>query len=331
MKHSPSPLLLAVLLALFSLLPVASHAAGAKALVAQTYYPPSMALGFDAFLKNAAARLPNREIRAFHGNAVVSSPQLLDGLTSGVISIGQIITHMYGQIPGGKLFAALPAVTESVEDADRLFDVYGYRDFIAEALAAQGIVYLGPTWSAPYHLLTRKPVNSLGELKGLRIRAIGLVADVLGKLGVTCVNVPPESLSMALTSGDIDGVIFGSAHDYKQAMLYEAAPWYNVTPLAVPVIDSLVVSRRAWDELDETERQVLREEAAKVRRLWYDQVLEQESILRDSIFKNHLCAFSEADREAFGQAAMSVLQEEALRYPAGKKGVEILMRFMQER
>lgn len=331
MKHSPSSLFLAVLLALCTLLPVASHAADDKALVAQTYYPPSMSPGFDAFINNVTKRLPDREIRAFHGNTIVSSPQLLDGLSSGVISIGQIITHMYGQIPGGKLFAALPSVTGSVEDADRLFDVYGYRDFIADELAAQGIVYLGPTWSAPYHLLTRKPVNSLKELKGLRIRAIGLVADVLVKLGVTCVNIPPENLSMALTAGDIDGVIFGSAHDYRQAMLYEAAPWYNVTPLAIPVIDSLVVSRKTWDRLDETERNVLREEAANVRRLWYDQVEAQESALRNTIFKNHLCTFSEADREQLRQAAAIVLREEALRYPAGKKGVDILMRFMQER
>ncbi|HJA78343.1 MAG TPA: TRAP transporter substrate-binding protein DctP [Candidatus Desulfovibrio intestinavium] len=331
MKRRLALTLAVALLALVPLAALTAEAAERKALVAQTYYPPSMALGFDAFLKNVAARLPDRDIRAFHGNAIVSSPQLLDGLSSGVISIGQIITHMYGQIPGGKLFAALPSVTESVEDADRLFDVYGYREFIAEALAAQGLVYLGPTWSAPYHLLTRKPVNSLKDLQGLRIRAIGLVADVLVKLGVTCVNIPPESLSMALTSGDIDGVIFGSAHDYKQAMLYEAAPWYNVTPLAIPVIDSLVVSRKAWDALDESERSVLREEAAKVRRLWYDQVQAQEAALRDSIFKNRLCAFSDADREQFRQTAAIVLREEALRYPAGQKGVDMLMRFMQER
>lgn len=308
-----------------------ASAAQEREINAQTYYPRGMALGIESFAKEVADKTDDSiQINVLLGNSLLSSGTLMDGIRNNMMPVGQIITHMYPQIQAGKLLAGIPLVTKNAEAADKLFDEYGLFEFAQEELAKYGLVYLGPTWSAPYHLLTKKPVNSLEDLKGMRIRAIGATADVFTKLGVTCINIPPESLYMALQNGEIDGAIFGSAYDYQQASLHEVAPWYNTTPLVQPLIDSLVVSKKTWDTLTKKEQGIFMKAAKDVRWTWYNKVLAEEKKLQNTIFKGKTTSFGEKDMEQFKYAAQAVLNDESAQNPDLEKGVKIVQKFVQE-
>ncbi|HVN97999.1 MAG TPA: TRAP transporter substrate-binding protein DctP [Syntrophorhabdaceae bacterium] len=71
-------------------------------------------------------------------------------------------------------------------------------------------------WSAnaATHLITRKPVRKLSDLKGMRIRPLGDFSKVFAALGAEVVQMPGADLYVALQKGIIDGAMMpGVAYD----------------------------------------------------------------------------------------------------------------------
>lgn len=78
---------------------------------------------------------------------------------------------------------------------------------------------------APF--ITRKPIKSLDDMKGLRIRGYGVATDVIERLGGTAVPMAAPEVYTALERGVLDGVYgfdFITAVAYK---LHEIAPHFT--------------------------------------------------------------------------------------------------------
>lgn len=72
----------------------------------------------------------------------------------------------------------------------------------------------------------RKEINSVDDLRGLRLRIPGFAGKVMKSLGVDTVNLPPGELYKALDSGKIDAVEWvGPSFDLRMGF-YKIAPYY---------------------------------------------------------------------------------------------------------
>jgi TRAP-type mannitol/chloroaromatic compound transport system substrate-binding protein len=72
----------------------------------------------------------------------------------------------------------------------------------------------------------RKEINSLDDLKGLKMRIPGLAGEVFAKLGVNVTNIPPGELYTSLDRGTIDALEWvGPAMDIKMGF-HKIAPFY---------------------------------------------------------------------------------------------------------
>ncbi|MFT5700178.1 MAG: TRAP-type mannitol/chloroaromatic compound transport system substrate-binding protein [Desulforhopalus sp.] len=72
----------------------------------------------------------------------------------------------------------------------------------------------------------RKEINSLDDLKGLKMRIPGLAGEVFAKLGVNVTNIPPGELYTALDRGTIDALEWvGPGMDIKMGF-HKVAPYY---------------------------------------------------------------------------------------------------------
>ena len=96
----------------------------------------------------------------------------------------------------------------------------------------------------------RKEINSLDDLKGLKIRIAGLGAQVMERLGATPVLTPPAEVFPAMAAGTVDAAEFiGPWNDqafglYRVAKYYYQPGWHEVGPTA-----ELLINRRAWESL----------------------------------------------------------------------------------
>jgi len=98
----------------------------------------------------------------------------------------------------------------------------------------------------------KKPINSLGDLKGLNFRVTGFGASVLNKIGMNAVSTPPGEIFPALQSGALDGAEWvGPAFD--QAFGLQKIMSHMYTPSFGDVYGGIEygINLEAWNALSE--------------------------------------------------------------------------------
>jgi tripartite ATP-independent transporter DctP family solute receptor len=119
---------------------------------------------------------------------------------------------------------------------------------------------------------TKKPVHSIDDLKGLKIRVIGnpMFVDMMNALGGNGVAMGYDQVFSALQTGVIDGAE-NNPPSYVFDNHYTVAKHYSLTEhLIVP--EMLIFSKKTWDALSKDDQALLtkfgREAQAEERELW---------------------------------------------------------------
>lgn len=105
-------------------------------------------------------------------------------------------------------------------------------------------------------LILSKPINSIEEIKGKRIRAYGVSADVIEAFGGTPIAMAAPEVYQALERGIIDGVYgfdFVTAVAYK---LYEAAPYFYDIGDGPHAPAAVIMNKRVYDGLPDDIRKI---------------------------------------------------------------------------
>ena len=95
----------------------------------------------------------------------------------------------------------------------------------------------------------RKEINTLDDLKGLKMRIPGLAGEVFAKLGVNVTNIPPGELYTSLDRGTIDALEWvGPGLDIKMGF-HKIAPYYYAG-WQEPASDmQFLINKKAFDKL----------------------------------------------------------------------------------
>jgi tripartite ATP-independent transporter DctP family solute receptor len=119
---------------------------------------------------------------------------------------------------------------------------------------------------------TRKPIRSIDDLKGQKVRVIGnpMFVDMANALGANGVAMGYDQVFNALQTGVIDGAE-NNPPSYVFDNHYTVAKYYTLTEhLIVP--EMLVYSKKSWDTLSKDDQALIkkysREAQAEARVLW---------------------------------------------------------------
>jgi tripartite ATP-independent transporter DctP family solute receptor len=105
---------------------------------------------------------------------------------------------------------------------------------------------------------TKKPIKTIADLKGLKIRVIGnpMFVDMMNALGGNGVAMGYDQVFSALQTGVVDGAE-NNLPSYVFDNHYQVAKYYTLTQhLIVPEI--LVMSRKTWDGLSKDDQALMR-------------------------------------------------------------------------
>ena len=166
-------------------------------------HPHSIAL-MD-FCKEIEKRTNGRVKIAYYGSeTLLRGPAIYDGVATGVTDIGMtILSYTRGRFPlmsGFELPLGYPSgviATKVANDA--------YWKFVPKELTDTHLLYLNAF--GPSVILTKKPVRTLDDLKGLKIRGTGSSTKILEALGAVPVAVPITESYDSLRKGVVDGTI----------------------------------------------------------------------------------------------------------------------------
>ncbi len=156
------------------------------------------------------------EIEVFAAGQIVPAFGVFEAVSTGVAEMGHTASFFSeGKLPGVSLFTTAPFGMGALEHqtwiAERggqalwgaLYAPFGVRGFLASNT--------GPSMGGWF----RKPIESLADIKGLRIRAQGLGGEVYARLGATPMAISPGDTGVALERGTIDAVeLLAPVNDY---------------------------------------------------------------------------------------------------------------------
>jgi TRAP-type C4-dicarboxylate transport system substrate-binding protein len=125
-----------------------------------------------------------------------------------------------------------------------------------------GIVYLGSGSSDPYMLLTKTPVKTAEDLKGLRLRSGGAPYSRFAEnFGAVPVSISVLETFEAMSQGTIDGTM-ASIGDLLAFRLVELVKGATAIPLGTYFSTSnFATAQAAWDDMTPEERGILLEAA----------------------------------------------------------------------
>lgn len=230
-------------------------------------YPPTHPFSkADISWMQAVEKESNGRIRfkPFWSGALLSSDQSMVEIRHGVADIG-LITPIYAR--GGAhllrgqsgFYGGVRSITDQVAIYDCLAAQFPEFDKELEGLhvlAVQGGNFPG--------VLTRsRPVRTLEDFRGLRLRAQSDAIDVLKELGADPVNMPMGEVYSALAKGVIDGVV-APADTIKSLHFSEVASHFTPIRFSRGAYPARAMSDKAWRRLPPDLQALM----VKSRRIW---------------------------------------------------------------
>jgi len=183
---------------------------------------------------------------------------VLDMVNAGQYQMGHTASYYWkGKDASTMFFTTMPFGMTAPEQY-AWFYYGGGMDLMQKVFAKHG-VYSFPGGNTGVQMggWFRKEINSLDDLKGLKMRIPGFAGEILAKLGVAVTNIPPGELYTALDRGTIDALEWvGPALDLKMGF-QKIAPYYY-TGWHEPASElQFLVNRKAFDELPQHLQEIL--------------------------------------------------------------------------
>ncbi|NLU97768.1 C4-dicarboxylate ABC transporter [Marinomonas sp. UCMA 3892] len=182
---------------------------------------------------------------------------------------------------------ASPYVFNSLEQAQKYYKSDAFKELEAELQQKGGLVILSANWfQGTRMLITKKPVSTPADVKGMRIRAAGSTIGVktVEILGGTATPMPWNEAYTALQQQVIDGVEVHPAAFYD-SKLYEVANYIQPTNHAF-LMTYLVVGEQWLKSLPEGYQALLKEKASNSGDFVTKTILENEQKYIDESIKH---------------------------------------------
>ena len=182
---------------------------------------------------------------------IVPAFGVLDAVGNGVADIGHTAAFYWqGKMPAAAFFTTVPfGLTPSEHVAwieagggqalwDELYAPFGVKPFMG---GNTGVCMGG--WF-------RRALKSLADLRGLKLRSLGLGGEIYRRLGATPQTTPPAEILTSLQSGVIDGAEFVGPGTDIALGLYRVAPFYYYPGFNKPNgTGECIVALKTWNAL----------------------------------------------------------------------------------
>ena len=199
----------------------------------------------DFIAKESGGRI---RIKPYWGGALLSSNENMLEIRHGVADIG-MITPMYAR--SAHLQRIQPSFYSGVGTMADQIAVYRclaetYPAFNAEVRGLHVLAVQGGNF--PGILTRNRPVRTLADLKGLRLRAQEDTANVLRALGADPVNMSMAEVYPSMAKGVIDGVIT-PVDALKSMHLADVANYYTTLRIPRGAYPARAMGEKVWRRL----------------------------------------------------------------------------------
>ena len=196
------------------------------------------------------------ELKYFEPGALVPPAECFDSVSTGAVdACWSTPGYWYGKNSALAMFATVPFGPGAAEFGAWIY-FGGGRELMNEIYAPHGLYALPCGVYAPEASgWFRKEINSLEDLKGLKMRFFGLGAKVMEKLGVSTQLIPGGDIFPALELGSIDATEYSMpAVDVKLGFYQIAKHYYFPGWHQQSTFFEVLMNKEKWEALSDTQR-----------------------------------------------------------------------------
>lgn len=204
------------------------------------------------------------KFETFLGNSLVKDQDIINAIGDGVIEMGKIYTVSYpGQLPIWNM-TNLPFTSPSpyvamntINELTATFPVFD------QELAKLNVKALGVITTGGTGIVSKKPIRTVADLKGLKVRARGVQAAAFEAAGAAPVSIPWNDVYEALSKGVVD-----ASTNYiittRPIRHNEVTDYYIAAGLGQAVQLELV-NRDFWNALPDDVKKIMEETMAEAQ------------------------------------------------------------------
>ena len=217
------------------------------------------------------------KITVFFGGTLTPADKCYDGVVKGISDIGfSVLAYTRGKFPLTEV-ADLPLGMKNGLVASKVINEF-YKKFKPKELDEVQVMYLHG--HGPGILHSKKAIDKLEDVKGIKIRCTGMASKIAGALGATPVAMPMGETYDALSRGVVDASMapqealqgwkwgevvkfttecFGASYSSGMFVVMNKQKWNALPPDVQKIIEKIneeyiEKQGKTWDEIDKAGR-----------------------------------------------------------------------------
>ncbi len=199
----------------------------------------------DRWAKEVEKRTNGKvKVHTFPGGTLVSAKNMFDGVQSGIADIGNFaMSYQPGRFLVSEAISLPVGFPSSKVASMALYDLiekYNPKEFDTVKIIA---LFTSP----PSSFMTKTPVRTLKDLKGMEVRVSGTLADAVQALGATPVAMPQSDTPEAIQKGVVKGIV-SSIEVLKDFNFAAYCPYTTIVNIALTDF-AVVMNKTKWNSL----------------------------------------------------------------------------------
>ncbi len=259
------------------------------------------------------------KIKVFNKGALGTEKETIDQVKIGALEMTRVNISPMNSICQKTQVPTMPFLFSSVEHMRKTLDG-PIGEEILKSCEEQGYVGLAFYDSGARSLYSKKPIKTVADVKGLKVRVqqSELWVALIGAMGGNATPMPFGEVYTGLKTGLIDAAE-NNIPSFESTKHYESAKYYSRTEHSMAP-EMLLMSKVVWDKLPKAEQEMVRsaakESVAFQRKKWDEQ--EAKSL---AAVKAGGAEIAEVDKKSF-QAVMGPVYEKFMTTPDLKRLVK---------
>ncbi|MFG6428809.1 TRAP transporter substrate-binding protein [Roseateles sp. LYH14W] len=243
-------------------------------------------------------------VKVFNKGALGSEKETIDQVKIGALAMTRVNLGPLSAMCPKTLVPALPFLFRDTAHMRKAYDGAPGEE-ILKACEHQGMVGLALYDSGARSVYARKPIKTLADMKGLKIRVqqTDLWVAAMQAMGANPSPMPISEVYTGLKTNLLDAAE-NNIPSYEGFRHFEAAKFYSRTEHSMTP-DALFISKRVWDKLKPEQQAQLRA-AAKASVAVQRQAWDAQEAKALALVKAAGAQIVDTDREAFRQVVQPV-------------------------
>ncbi|MBU6954708.1 MULTISPECIES: TRAP transporter substrate-binding protein [unclassified Hahella] len=272
------------------------------------------------------------KVKVYGAGELVPALEVFDAVSQGTAEAGHAASYYWkGKIPAAQFFSTVPFGLNA-QEINSWISYGGGLELWRELYEPFGVIpMLGGNTGVQMGGWFNKEINSLDDLKGLKMRIPGLGGEVLQRAGGTPVQLPGGEIFTALQTGAIDATEWVGPYNDLAFGLHKAAKYYYYPGWHEPGTSlEFTFNKKAFEALPKDLQAIVEVAARMINQDMLDEYTARNNAALNELVNNHgvdVRRFPDDVLKELQDISRQTIQEIAEKDPAVKKVYESYEKF----